>query len=221
MPPPSNEEDLKRRARRRLIGAVALTLVAVVLLPLLLEKEPPPAGPLSVHMAPAPTSSPIVAYVPASPPPAAPPSQHSEPPSAPATESPVTAKHIAKSESPSHPKPQAAPELKSKAEAKTRLKSESRLQPETKPEPKPEAQSAPVATAGKGAFVVQLAALSDAKRAEALKVRAAKSGFPVFVDQSGNKLTRVRVGPFDTHEEAVAAAVKLAEIGISGQVVQK
>ncbi|MDP3123556.1 MAG: SPOR domain-containing protein, partial [Thiobacillus sp.] len=70
-------------------------------------------------------------------------------------------------------------------------------------------------------YVVQLAALSDAAKAEALKARAAAVGLPVYTDTVG-KLTRVRVGPFATREAAVAAAVKLAQNGITtAQVVAK
>jgi DedD protein len=65
---------------------------------------------------------------------------------------------------------------------------------------------------------VQLAALKDAARAGELKKRAASAGLPAYTDRAG-ELTRVRVGPFGSREEAVAAAVKLAEIGLAGQVL--
>ena len=69
-------------------------------------------------------------------------------------------------------------------------------------------------------FVVQLAALSDSAKADALKARAAQVGVPAYTDTVG-KLTRVRVGPYASREAAVAAAVKLAENGLSGQVLAK
>jgi DedD protein len=68
--------------------------------------------------------------------------------------------------------------------------------------------------------VVQLAALSDSTKANVLKTRAAQAGLPAYTDTVG-KLTRVRVGPYTSREAAVAAAVKLAEKGISGQVLVK
>jgi DedD protein len=43
---------------------------------------------------------------------------------------------------------------------------------------------------------------------------------PAYTDSVG-KLTRVRVGPYPSREAAVAAAVKLAENGMAGQVVAK
>jgi DedD protein len=68
--------------------------------------------------------------------------------------------------------------------------------------------------------VVQLAALSDSAKADSLKARAAQAGLPAYTDTVG-KLTRVRVGPFATREAAVAAAVTLAENGMTGQVLVK
>jgi DedD protein len=68
--------------------------------------------------------------------------------------------------------------------------------------------------------VVQLAALSDAAKAQALKARAAEAGLPAYTDKLG-ALTRVRVGPYPSREAAVAAAVKLAENGMTGQILTK
>ncbi|MDP1533195.1 MAG: SPOR domain-containing protein, partial [Rubrivivax sp.] len=88
------------------------------------------------------------------------------------------------------------------------------------PAPKP-APDKPAAKPVAEPYVVQLAALSDAAMAEALRARAAAVGLPAYTDTLG-KLTRVRVGPFATREEAAAAAVKLAENGMtSAQVVAK
>ena len=47
--------------------------------------------------------------------------------------------------------------------------------------------------------MVQLAALSDADKAQALKARVAKLGLPAYTDAVGS-LTRVRVGPYPTRE---------------------
>jgi DedD protein len=88
------------------------------------------------------------------------------------------------------------------------------------PTPKPVAPIAAPAFAPAGAFVVQLAALSDSAKAGALKTRAAQTGLPAYTDTVG-KLTRVRVGPYSSREAAVAAAVKLAEGGLNGQVVAR
>ena len=205
MPPPSSENDLKRLARRRLIGAVALTLLAVSVLPLLLEDEPPPASSLAVHMAVAPQQAepPEPEVAPALSPPAAQPAAQVEP--------------ALKSEPQAEPEP-ARPEPVKPEPAKAEP-----------PKPAPQAQPAkPVATpapqakpaAANETFVVQLAALSDAGKAASLKARAALTGLPAYTDTVGT-LTRVRVGPYTSREAAVAAAVKLAENGMTGQVLAK
>ncbi|MFH1818287.1 MAG: SPOR domain-containing protein [Pseudomonadota bacterium] len=204
MPPPSSENDLKRLARRRLIGAVALTLLAVIVLPLLLEDEPPPTSTLSVHMAEAPTPVPeqqAVAPVPAAEPAPSVPSPPA-PPAEPAT-------------------PAARPEPKPEAEP---VKPEPVKAESAKPQPKPHPVAAPVLqkkpAAASEMFVVQLAALSDGAKARELKARAALAGLPTYTDTVGN-LTRVRVGPYPTREAAEAAAGRLAENGMTGQVLAK
>lgn len=197
MPPPSSENDLKRRARRRLIGAVALTLLAVIVLPLLLEDEPPPGTPLAVRMAQAPDAVP---------------EQATEPE---ADDAPVAA-------AVPPPAPQPAPE--SKSEPKPEPTPEpAKPEPVAKPQPpKPAPAPAPQPKPGASSelFVVQLAALSDPAKADALKGRAVLAGFTAYTDKVGS-LTRVRVGPYPTRDAAKAAAAKLAENGMTGQVVAK
>lgn len=69
-------------------------------------------------------------------------------------------------------------------------------------------------------YIVQLAALKDVGRANELKKRASNAGLPVYVDSEGD-LTRVRVGPFSTRQDAVKAAVRLAEFGLAGQIIEQ
>lgn len=196
MPSPSSENDLKRRARRRLIGAVVLTLLAVTVLPLLLEDKPPPASPLAVHMAapPEPVSLPDGAIVPEPSPLPSPVQALAQPgPAAPATrpEPAATAEPI-----------QAVPE-----------KSVSAV-----PAPKPAVAPASPVVSGK-AYVVQLGALSDPAGAEALKARSTLAGFTTHTDKVDG-LTRVRVGPYSSREEAETAMKKLVDKGLpAGQVV--
>ena len=227
MPPPSSENDLKRLARRRLIGAVALTLLAVIVLPLLLEDEPPPTSSLSVHMAAAPAPAPEQAAQPegtdktdasAARVPQASPASH-EPQPAPAE----TAKQLARP-APAHEAAKPEPVKRAKPEpAKSEPVKTKALRPMPKPQP-PEHAATPASQAKPAAasemFVVQLAALSDGAKARELKARAALAGLPAYTDAVGS-LTRVRVGPYDTREAAAAAAVKLAEHGMTGQVLAK
>jgi len=227
MPPPSSENDLKRLARRRLIGAVALTLLAVIVLPLLLEDEPPPTSSLSVHMAAAPAPAPEQAAQPegtdktdasAAPAPQAP-QEPLEPQPAPVE----PAKPLAKP-APAHEaaKPSQVERAKPEPVKPEPVKSEP---PRPMPKPQPAEHAATPASQAKPAaaseaFVVQLAALSDGAKARELKARAALAGLPAYTDTVGS-LTRVRVGPYSTREAAVTAAVKLAEHGMTGQVLAK
>jgi len=211
MPPPSSDNDLKRRARRRLIGAVALTLLAVIVLPLLLEDEPPPASSLAVKMAVLPTAAegdePHSATEP----------EQVNPPALPAAAQPASPQSEATSPAP----PQSALPRTVTAPKPEEPKPTPQPAP-AKPVAKPATPPAPLAkpAAASETFVVQLAALSDSAKADVLKARAAKAGLPAYTDTVGN-LTRVRVGPFASREAAVAAAVKLAGDGISGQVLVK
>jgi DedD protein len=211
MPPPSPESELKRRARRRLIGAVVLILLAVIVLPLLLEDEPPPASSLAVKMAVVPELK------------AAETSNPTDAETAPA----VASGALAQAEEPV-PEPEVVkPEPPKPAPAASRPPAPQPAKPEPKPVAKPEAKPTPTPAAAEAkpaatgkTYVVQLAALADAAKAQALQARAAETGLPTYTDTVG-KLTRVRVGPFATHDAAVAAGVKLANSGIPGQVVAK
>lgn len=73
-------------------------------------------------------------------------------------------------------------------------------------------------------FMVQLAALSDPAKADALKARLSASGITARfskVETSKGEVTRVRVGPFASREEADAALRRLAKAGVTGIVVSK
>jgi DedD protein len=197
-----------------------LTLLAVIVLPLLLEDEPPPTSSLAVKMAVLPVAEvpAVQSQTPASRPSEAPivtaaaPAQPEV--SVPAAPPVIPAKPAPKIEAvkPEPPKP-AVPDPQPP-------------KPAPKPAPKPLAKSAPPAlveaqpAAGSKTYVVQLAALADSAKAQALKARADETGLPTYTDMVGN-LTRVRVGPFDTHDAAMAAAVKLAGKGMPGQVTAK
>jgi len=204
MPPPSSENDLKRHARRRLIGAVALTLLAVIVLPLLLEDEPPPSSPLAVRMAAVPEALP-------------------EQPERSDTPAVTDATPAPEPETDSQSGPTVEPEPKSEAAKTEPVKAEA-SKPTPKPPPsKPVAapSSQPKPAAASEAFVVQLAALSDSAKADALKGRAVMAGLPAYTDKLG-ELTRVRIGPYSSREAAEAAAKKLADNGLpTGQVVAK
>lgn len=71
-------------------------------------------------------------------------------------------------------------------------------------------------------FSIQLAALSDQTKVDALKSRLSGAGVNARfskVQTSKGEVTRVRVGPFASREEADAALRRLAKAGVTGIVV--
>jgi DedD protein len=165
-----NLDELRRRGRRRLIGAIVLALVAAVVVPMLLESDPRPLGEdVSVRIPPVddgkfvnqltrPKPEPAKEPAPASATPAAPaPAPAVAPPApAPATEA-VPRKSVADAEkSVVSPPPKALPKAAEPPKAADAAKAAPAKAPETAAEPPREG------------FVVQLAAFSDDKGANAL-----------------------------------------------------
>lgn len=157
---------------------------------------------------------------------------------------PATAKAESKPV-PEHKEAKPAPKAEAKPEAKPAPKTAD-VKQESKPEPKPERKSDPAAIlAGKfdeaepaktkaadksadkpksagGHFVIQVAALSDADKARELKQKLAGAGVNAQVSKvqtSKGEVSRVRVGPFTSQDEARAALARINKAGVSGIVV--
>ena len=150
-------------------------------------------------------------------------------------------KHEAKPE----PKPERKPEPKAevrRAEAKPDPKPEPKSEP--KPEPKREAKAEPkheqkpddaaralAILEGKAAakpaeadgasrYVIQVAALSAKDKVDELQGKLQAAGIKSFTQKSpSGELTRVKVGPFGSREEAEKAKARLQKIGLSGSLV--
>lgn len=86
-------------------------------------------------------------------------------------------------------------------------------------EAKPAAKSH-AATPGK--FVVQVAALAAQDKVDELQAKLAQAGISSYTQKlptpTGQR-TRIRVGPFDSKEEAEKVRAKLIKIGLSGNLV--
>lgn len=83
---------------------------------------------------------------------------------------------------------------------------------------------ASTSTAKQGKVVIQVAALSDATKAAELKSRISGLGVNVTVSKvstSKGDISRVRVGPFASREEAQKTLQKLKNAGIDGIVVSQ
>jgi DedD protein len=198
-----DEDSLKRRARRRLIGAVALTTVVVVVLPMVLDKEPrsidqnielripdkDSAGEFNPKMQAAPAATPTeVADEPAA-----------EPPARVAAEPP---EEVAPAQEKSPPEP-AAPE---KAAAEPPPVAAVPAKPAVKPV---EAAKAAV----QSGFVVQFGAYSNDQAALDAQKKLSQQGVSAYIEKAGN-VSRVRMGPFKTREEADKAHARLAAKGL-------
>lgn len=211
-------EVARARARRRLIGAVVLLGVGVVAFPLLFETQPRPI----------PVDIPI--EIPArdgQPPLALPPPKVAAAPAAPAAQAtPPAAKAPASSVPASAAEPrieQTKPDLPSKDAQPAKP---APAAPPAAPAPKPAVEPAkpaakPTAEAA-GRFVVQVGAFAEASAVREARAKVQKLGLATYtqaVETSGGSRTRVRVGPFDTRDEAEKAAAKLKAAGLPGAVL--
>lgn len=91
-----------------------------------------------------------------------------------------------------------------------------------KPAKETVAEATPAKAEGGKKFSIQLAALSDPQKVDALRSRLAAAGVAARfskVQTSKGEATRVRVGPFKSREEADAAMRHLSKAGVTGIVV--
>lgn len=245
-----DEDRLKRQARRRLIGAVALTTAIVVVLPMVLDNEPKPAGQdielripdkdkvgefapkidLSSASASAitvPASAPVVAasapVVSVAPPvPVAAPVK-ATPPVAQVAAAPVASKPVPPPAKTPVPAPKSQPEPKPEP-----VKHDAKPAPakhEVKPAPaKHEAKAVAHTEQGQPApqsgFVVQIGAFNNADTAHSWQKNLKLRGFNAYTEKLGDK-TRVRIGPYSTHDAANAARRKLEKTqGLHSNIVK-
>jgi DedD protein len=239
--PNENLEVVRRRARHRLMGAVVLVLVAVVGFPLLFDTQPRPVAVDTPIVIPdRQSSSPLTSAtpVPASQAPAKPllpasPSVSTQasldnreevvPPAAPVAvlPKPDTEKVMPPPEkSPEKTgaaklEPQTAPPVKADKPA-----------PGAKPKPKDDGGKAQALLDGKsakataGRVVIQVGAFSDPAKVRDVRSKLEQAGLKTYtqvVDKDGKSTTRIRVGPYETREEAdkVAARIRKLDLPVS------
>ena len=220
-------DELKRRSRRRLVGSIALFLAAIIIVPALVENEPSQT-PSDVELV-VPDRPSAEAPVEATAAPAEPNLEVSKAEQAKAEAVAPVAPPVAP-----EPKPEVktAPEVAPKVEPKVETKVEPKVEPkaESKPEPKPAVED-PIAAfaktetaAASGTYWVQVAAVSDKTRADALSKELSGKGFSSRVESTASAngtIYRVRVGPFAGQPKADDAKAKLAAAGYTaGRVVQ-
>jgi len=214
----------RTRARRRLIGAAVLVGVGIIGFPLLFETQPRPiavdipivipsrdnAPPLALPQtkappptaqAPASVPAPAPAPAPALPPTVAEPA----PAAAPASAPPVAAAP------PTPPPPRPAPDSEAQ-----------RAQALLEGKPVAAAPAAVASEAKAARFVVQAGAYTDAATLREARQKVERLGLKTYtqvVETEGGARTRVRVGPFDTREEAEKAAARIKAGGLAANIL--
>jgi DedD protein len=121
--------------------------------------------------------------------------------------------------------------LKEKQDAERKLAEAKAAKPaETKSAAKPDTKSedarALAILEGKGAapaadgqkFVLQVVALSDQAKVDELRARLKNAGISSFTQKTASGITRVRVGPFSSKEEAEKVKAKLNSMGLDGRL---
>jgi DedD protein len=232
---PDTAEQLRRRANRRLLGASVLLLIAIIAVPMFLEREPPPL-PDNVDVRippvegtkfdpkfPSSTDSRKVSEKPAEIP------AITEPTGAQAAAGAVSSAVAPDSTSTTVAAPMPAvpapPTSLPKAAASPEKPPEG---PKAPPKPTEKApEKAPVKSASEadrkpGQLVVQVIAVRDPAVAKQMFDKAKALKFPVYtekIDVTNGVVTRVRVGPYASKQQAEAARGRLAQAGFEAKVL--
>ncbi len=209
MPPdlPNEQElTLRKRARRRLVGAIALVLLMVIILPQILQDRALLAQQESIKIT-------------------MPEMTNTNPDSLAANEFPVNQEQLPQNVavgSVNEKNDNISPEEVSvKKEQVTALASQSEKKITVKA---PEAVKAEVKTpvTSEESFTVQVGVYSDAANVNRLQQQLKQAGFATRTEKvetpKGESL-RLKAGNFNSRQEAVAALVKIKEIGLSGIVI--
>jgi DedD protein len=234
----------RTRARRRLIGAIVLLGIGVIAFPLLFETQPRPIPvDIPIEIPRKEGAPPLAVPPPRTMAPAAKPA-----PAAPViTESKSEAgKEIAAPTEPapkavSTPKVEPAPKVVSapkvepaakvvpapKAEPAPKVVPAPKAEPapkvaERKPQAPAKVEAAPAAASTAGRFVVQVGAFADVGMAREARAKVERLGLHTYtqeVDTDSGKRTRVRLGPFDSRDEADQAAAKVKAAGLPAAVL--
>ncbi|SCX84975.1 DedD protein [Nitrosospira sp. Nl5] len=202
----SEEEiQLRKRARRRLVGAITLAAAAVVILPMVLDSKPEQRNQEIDIRIPAEDSA--DEFVPGTAP-------RMEPP---ATAVPQQSATGVQQEERVESRPPVKPS-QSRAEPVGKLAGAGKASDSA-------AEAGSTKAAAAEQFVVQLGAFSDPAKArqqqQSLISKDARKVYTETLKADKGEITRVRVGPFRTREEAEGAREKLKKLGFDGVVTDK
>ena len=193
-----NEQDLllKKRARRRLVGSVVLVIMAIVFLPMILEHVPEQERKeIEINM----LSENVL-----------------DKPSEVISQNMSTGNKISTSIKPNiisnTPKEVIIKSEKLTEKAGSKEDSESNSQDKEL-----------IKTSEK--YVVQLGAFSDATKAKdqqrSLEANGIRKAYTEMIKNENAEVTRVRVGPFSTRDEAENEQIKIKLLGINGVVINR
>jgi DedD protein len=227
MPDNDAELELKKRARRRLVGAVALALLAAIVLPMIMDEEPPAslqpielkipgqeqaaANPVAVATAPPTAAQPLL--------PAPVPMAADKPPTA---EPPVLA--------PAKDAQKDAGKGGSSGKESNKETSKDAAKPAPdKAQSRDDSERARAILSGQAnssapGYVILIGAFSNPANVKNLQVKLGELGVKVYterLDAADGQKTRVRAGPFTTHEAAEKALSKMKRIGVGGVVAPR
>lgn len=229
----------RTRARRRLIGAAVLVGVGIIGFPLLFETQPRPiavdipieipsrdqAAPLKLPSAKA--SGAVVAKpaesTPATVATASAPATAPAPAPTPAPAQAAMAEPVPASPAASGPVEREIIETPPPARAGASAAQREAQRAQSILEGKPVAAATPTASAPKSArYVVQAGAYTDSAALREARQKVEKLGLKTYtqvIESDAGSRTRVRVGPFDSREEADKAAARIKSAGLAANVL--
>lgn len=229
--PNENIEVVRRRARHRLIGAVVLVLMAVVGFPLVFDTQPRPVA----------VDTPIVipdrhAVAPLTAPTPVPAPQAPAKPSKVAPETLSTQAGLDPREEVVPAVTPAAPagptELKPKLDAPVEKPKEKHVEksPEKALEPraKDDGNKAKALLDGKAVsaerMVIQVGAFSDPNKVREVRRKLEENGLKTYTQvvegKDGKPTTRIRLGPYDSRDEAEKVAARIRKLNLSPAVLK-
>ena len=232
--PSESIEIVRRRARHRLTGSVVLVLLAVVGFPLLFDTQPRPVSVDTPIVVPDRQKTPALASnvpVPAAQAPAKPLLPNTEVATVPAQSSLDAREEVVpKPAAPLADKPVDQPVEKPAEKpvtAKAETKPEAKVPTATKP--KDDGQKAQALLEGKpvkpaaSKVAIQVGAFTDAAKIRDVRSKLEQAGLKTYtqvVEKDGKSTTRVRVGPFETKEEADKAAARIRKLDLPAAVLK-
>jgi DedD protein len=246
--PNENIEVVRRRARYRLMGAVVLVMVAVVGFPLVFDTQPRPVAVDTPIVIPdrqvvAPLTSPVpAAQAPSKPwkiepeslstPSGLDPREEVVSASAPAAPAAVVAEVKPKQEV-YNETPKAAPQPSKddgKAASAAKLDKDKVLAADAKSNnrPKDDGDKAKALLEGKPAsserMVIQVGAFTDASKVREVRRKLEEGGLKTYTQvvegKDGKPTTRIRLGPYDSRDEADKVAARIRKLNLSPAVLK-